>query len=320
MPNLALDLRYLRCALTAADLGSFRRTALALQLPQSTVSRRIQLLERQLGFPIFTRDRRGSAVTDSGTAFLKDAALAAAQLACAAEAAASLHREEARELRIGISTALVPGRLQNMLSDFRYRFPSIRIMLIELPKDKIVHGLLLGRADAAICAMHSGEALLKSKTLWKKELAVVVNGLHVLASRPSVRFGDLASQRIVFSSQGIGRDLSRRISKIGHRKNLDLCVELHDVSDETIMNLVAIGDGITFACQRANGSRHDTLVYIPTDDEKVRSSLSLLWSSENKSAALRHFIDFVDNASTPLSTGRKAPVRQARMPMVDREG
>ncbi|MCW4460889.1 LysR family transcriptional regulator [Sphingomonas sp. BT-65] len=39
---MTLDLRNLRCALAAAETGSFRQAAAALDLPQSSVSRRVQ--------------------------------------------------------------------------------------------------------------------------------------------------------------------------------------------------------------------------------------------------------------------------------------
>jgi len=40
--------------------GSFRRAAERLCLDQSTVSRRVGILERQLGVPLFERSRTGS--------------------------------------------------------------------------------------------------------------------------------------------------------------------------------------------------------------------------------------------------------------------
>lgn len=53
MPDLTLDLRYLKYAVQVAEAGSFRRAAERLSISQSTVSRRVQLFERQLGFSLF---------------------------------------------------------------------------------------------------------------------------------------------------------------------------------------------------------------------------------------------------------------------------
>lgn len=44
MPDLTLDLRYLKYAVQVAEAGSFRRAAERLSISQSTVSRRVQLL------------------------------------------------------------------------------------------------------------------------------------------------------------------------------------------------------------------------------------------------------------------------------------
>lgn len=55
MPDLTLDLRYLKYAVQVAEAGSFRRAAERLSISQSTVSRRVQLFERQLGFSLFKR-------------------------------------------------------------------------------------------------------------------------------------------------------------------------------------------------------------------------------------------------------------------------
>ncbi|MGH8634885.1 MAG: helix-turn-helix domain-containing protein [Burkholderiales bacterium] len=46
--------------------GNFRRAADILNLSQSTLRRRIQLLERRLGVPLFERDRTGTRPTLAG--------------------------------------------------------------------------------------------------------------------------------------------------------------------------------------------------------------------------------------------------------------
>ena len=43
MPDLTLDLRYLKYAIHVAEAGSFRRAADRLSISQSTVSRRVQM-------------------------------------------------------------------------------------------------------------------------------------------------------------------------------------------------------------------------------------------------------------------------------------
>lgn len=44
MPDLTLDLRYLKYAIQVAEAGSFRRAAERIAISQSTVSRRVQML------------------------------------------------------------------------------------------------------------------------------------------------------------------------------------------------------------------------------------------------------------------------------------
>ena len=80
MPDIAFDLRYLRYALRAAEYGSFRRTAEILAVSLSTVSRRIQILERRIGIVLFERHRSGARATLAGKCFLKDAAVGAKHL------------------------------------------------------------------------------------------------------------------------------------------------------------------------------------------------------------------------------------------------
>jgi DNA-binding transcriptional LysR family regulator len=77
---MAYDLRHLRYAILAAEHGSLRRTAELLSVSQSTVSRRIQILERRIGIALFERHRSGARATLAGERFLKEVAVGAGHL------------------------------------------------------------------------------------------------------------------------------------------------------------------------------------------------------------------------------------------------
>jgi very-short-patch-repair endonuclease len=115
MADLAFDLRYLRYASVAAEHGNLRRAAVILGVPQSTVSRRVQLLEHRLGFFLFERDPRGVRLTSAGENFLKEAAVGVHHFDRAVQLAASTHRGERGELHIGILASLTSGFLQEFL-------------------------------------------------------------------------------------------------------------------------------------------------------------------------------------------------------------
>jgi len=75
MPDRVLDWRLFRYAMTAAEHGSFRRVAAALNVQQSTVSRGIRNIEHRLGATLFERSHSGIRPTQAGDRFLKEASL-----------------------------------------------------------------------------------------------------------------------------------------------------------------------------------------------------------------------------------------------------
>jgi LysR family transcriptional regulator, regulator for genes of the gallate degradation pathway len=60
------NLRHLRAYLAVSDSGSVQRAAEKLHLTQSSLSRAVQQLERQLGLKLFERTRRGMILTEFG--------------------------------------------------------------------------------------------------------------------------------------------------------------------------------------------------------------------------------------------------------------
>ena len=107
--------------------GSFSRAADRLGMPKSTLSRRLSLLEAQLGERLLLRTTRKLTVTDFGQAVLSHAQQVTAEV----EAALALtqHRQAKPSGRLRVS---MPGDLANdviaeMLANFVARYPEISL-------------------------------------------------------------------------------------------------------------------------------------------------------------------------------------------------
>ena len=68
-----MELRHLRYFVGAGEEQHFGRAAARLRLAQPSLSRQIQDLEKEMGFPLFDRLPRGVRLNAAGRLFLSDA-------------------------------------------------------------------------------------------------------------------------------------------------------------------------------------------------------------------------------------------------------
>lgn len=109
------------------DEGSFSRAAERLDVPKSTLSRRLSMLESQLGERLLLRTTRKLTVTDFGQALLTHAHQVTAEVESAM--ALTQHRQAQPTGRLRIS---IPGDFANdvigtMLAEFVATFPAISL-------------------------------------------------------------------------------------------------------------------------------------------------------------------------------------------------
>jgi|SRR5664280_2445768 len=101
-----LDLEALRVLTLVADLGSISAAARAEQISQPSASKRIQVLERQLGLELLDRRTRGARLTDHGrlvTGWCRVVVEASDALATGSQA---LSAQAAERLSIGASQTI----------------------------------------------------------------------------------------------------------------------------------------------------------------------------------------------------------------------
>jgi DNA-binding transcriptional LysR family regulator len=190
----------LRLFIRVARRGSFSAAGRELGVPQSTVSRTIATLEREIGASLLVRTTRAVTVTDAGAEFLARIEPILADLDEAEQTAR--HSGELRgTLRIGIGTSLAARIVIPHLKPFLDRHPALRIDLLldDQKQDLVKEGVDVAFRFGALA---DSTATARKLVSWPRVLAAAPG---YLSSAPALDSpADLAAHAIIIGPQGAG--------------------------------------------------------------------------------------------------------------------
>lgn len=126
-----MKLHHLRDVIAVAEAGSLRAASRKSGLSQSTMTKSIQFLEKEIGAPIFERQKRGTVLTPLGALFVQRARVATGELSRA--------REEIQQHLGGghgrvvacLSTVPHMALLPEVLPQFLERYPQVQLSIVE---------------------------------------------------------------------------------------------------------------------------------------------------------------------------------------------
>lgn len=127
----ALDWETLRHALAVGNAGSIGGAARALGVNHTTVLRRLDALENQLGTRLFERQRNGYQPTEAGLALLEQARHMATRADEVERQVLGRDRELTGALRVTTAFVLMDHLLPHPLADFARAYPGIEVEVIE---------------------------------------------------------------------------------------------------------------------------------------------------------------------------------------------
>ncbi|MFF1507261.1 LysR family transcriptional regulator [Streptomyces sp. NPDC058326] len=187
------DLRYF---VAVAEELHFTRAADRLYVSQPALSKQIRALERQLGAPLFDRDRQGVALTPVGTALLPHARAVLAAWEEGGEAVRRAREAAEGTLVVGMSTS--PGR-GGLLPAIRSRLtgahPEARLKLRHVGWEDPTAGLADGTSDVAFVWLPlAGADRFRWVVVATEPRLVALPETHPLAARESLDFADLLDE------------------------------------------------------------------------------------------------------------------------------
>ena len=131
---MAIDSNDLILFSHVVEAGSFSKAAQRAELPNSTISRRIAMLETQLGEQLLLRTTRKLTLTDFGASMLEHARRVAEEVGAAEHLAQHRKAEPSGRLRISMPSDLANGMLAPMLMRFVMDHPAISLEIDLTPR------------------------------------------------------------------------------------------------------------------------------------------------------------------------------------------
>jgi DNA-binding transcriptional LysR family regulator len=204
---VSVQLRQLRYAMMVARERSFTRAATRLNVSQSAISEQVQLLEREIGFDLFTRTGRGVEVTDTGRQFLHEAERVLGDMMNLTEVARRLKGVGTDTLSLGLASGLADHVLPLLLADGQVP-PDSRLEIRTAPTRLLFEQLQDRQLDVAISVeVEPGRlpAGLAVTRLAEIPLVLVVPPEHRFArAATAVDLASVADEPVLMSELAIG--------------------------------------------------------------------------------------------------------------------
>lgn len=226
-----------------ADSLHFARSAKALHMSPSALTRCIQRIEEELGQPVFQRTKRSVALTRAGEIFRDHARAQLAAHARLLEALAAESTAPTGELRIACTVTACHSVLPKLLARCRSRYPGIHLQLSTSDAARCMQRLENDEVDVAVVPEpDSPAAELRFVRLAHTELAFIAPASDKeLARRALLGGSHWNGLPVILPRRGLERE---RIDSWLEQQAARPEVYAEVDGNEAILAMVALGCGV----------------------------------------------------------------------------
>ncbi|HWI80982.1 LysR substrate-binding domain-containing protein [Ramlibacter sp.] len=278
-----MDLKQLEYFVRVAELGSFTRAAVALDVAQPALSRQVRLLEVELRQNLLTRNGRGAVATEAGKLLLEHGRGILHQVERAREELGRVRGALAGRVAIGLPPSVAKVMAVPLIREFRQRMPDATLSISESLSAGMQESLATGRLDIAVLYNAAPSPDIELTHLMEEPLYLVQRhaGAGAPPARPrAIALRDVAAVPLVIPSRpnAIRMLVETELAAIGCRPNVAL--EIDGVA--AMLDLVADGAGSAILSRNAvaTSAHAGGFAVRPIGTPPLRSKLLLAMSSQ----------------------------------------
>lgn len=271
----------------AAHDGHMTRAADALGIPQSSMSRRIHALEKEIGVPLIIQEGRTVRLTPAARTLAEQARRPLRELESSIETVAGEADPNHGTVRFGFPLTMGAGTVPTLIAEFHRRAPGIRLQIKQAHGSELAADLTAGTLDVAV-VIPPPEGV-QHVVVGRQEIRAVLPATHPLAGRRRLRLDELQGETFIANpaSYQLRQMTETWCADAGFTPRVP--VEITEFG--TIRELVGRGMGLALLPHDEHTSRR--VREIPLTPNAYRRDIALAWSATAVTPVSRRLLEFV---------------------------
>ena len=292
-----MNIEYISEFAVLAQVGNYLEASNLLYISQSSLSKHIQAMERELDVKLFKKTHHGVELTQAGADFYAYACSVLPAYHAELAKLKSYDRRGASPLNVGALPLVDEYGISDSFSSYWVAHPDVQIEYYERSQGNLVDKLQRRRLDLALLRLDLLDTDAFAYTpLVRDELIVVCPASSELARRRAVKIAELRNERFIMLEErsDITQMFQRTCEAAGFFPNTPLHHSRHRMLIKAVQNKM----GITVLPRRLLAAYHDRAADVAGVPfaEPVYSMLGFAWLADAQlSPIAQEFVDFVSH-------------------------
>ncbi len=287
-----MDIKQVEYFISIVETGSFSLAAEELYVSQSSLSKQIIALEKELGIKLFDRSQRKIALTEAGKTFHKHA-LKIKENYRSLQAELGEYKKATPSLRVAAIPVIAQYGITSYVAQFQKAYPHIHFTIDERLASTALPALSQHKYDLAFARDYNIDSdVLSSLPLMTDKLIVALSCEHPFSGRKSISLADLYNENFIMFNQGtLMHELSMNACKsAGFEPRV-----FYTASRATsIIGMVSSNSGVALIMEKVLNYYHRSDVVAIPLDQSIESKIILAYPKDRKlSKSARIFLDYM---------------------------
>lgn len=268
-----MDIQQIQYFLEVVRSRNFSVAAENLYTTQSSVSKNIKSLEKELNIQLFDRTKRQIQLTEAGKLILKDAHSIVQEYDNLIHTISSYQLQKEDTLSIAGIPVMAQYDITGLLTDFQTAHPNIKLQIEESETTHICSQLKNHECDFIFTRKEYLDTSFESLEFFNDRLAVVVPQDHPLSKKKQISVSELRNENLLLLSKStLHYD---KITEICRQKGYEPRVVYTGTHMDNILDLVGKNHGISLLMQHAVEYLHPSGIVIIPLKEEFSSTITL---------------------------------------------
>ncbi|GAB3666716.1 LysR substrate-binding domain-containing protein [Echinicola sediminis] len=283
-----MELQQIRYFLVLAKELHFWRTAEQVYITQSSLSRKIQSLEEEVGTKLFERNKRNVKLTEAGVFFKERWEYLIDEIDRTHQHAKTIGEGKSGKVSISYPGSIAYVFLPSLLEKLSERMPELKVELME-PVDISQEKLLLDyQVDMALSRDKIRNMGISTIPLFSERVCLVVPERHWLNEKNFHGLEELKNEKFILSGLHHSTYFASLLRGMFHKYNFEPNIHIESDFGGMILNLVAKGLGISILPHSFKFAARANVRFINLPDEV---QLFVNWRKNDNRTVLKNVIE-----------------------------